>query len=43
VEHLNRGGSLLISYQRKMADENIVKAARAFAKQASNALAAAMN
>jgi hypothetical protein len=32
----------LISYQ-KMVDENIVKAARAFAKQAAAAVEAAMN
>jgi hypothetical protein len=43
VEHLNRGGGLLISYQRKMSDENIVMPARRFAKQAADSMAAALN
>jgi hypothetical protein len=41
AEHLNRGGSLLISYQRKCSDPAIVAAAKASSDAAQKAIAAA--
>jgi hypothetical protein len=40
-EHLDRGGQLLVSYQRKCADQTIVAAAKASSEAAQKAIAAA--
>lgn len=40
--HLERGGSLLVSYSTKMADADIVQAAKASRDKANAAVAAAM-